>query len=181
MKDTGSVWNRALRERSKCGRRDGVSPWPDHLRCPPLRRWLPLTLGDAGVVCRVEPPRARWKAPRGLRRVLKDWPEWSADEGCQKLVLVRPLGDPDPLDSALWASLEREVELVELATMPRAGLWDRVRPVNVRLRASAWALRRLQWYATHGGAALQQWVSPDPLDVLVTWMKFSPRYAADHA
>lgn len=166
-----------LRVVANHGTSHSVTPWPDHLRCVPLPRWLPHVLGGGAVAHWVAPPRKGWRAPRALRRFVAEWPAWEPPEPCRALVVVRPLGPPEALPRA-FAELPSEVVLVELATLPRMGWFSRLRPVHVRLRATRLALERFHGYLTHGGAGLQQWVSPGPHDVLVTACRFSPRVFA---
>jgi hypothetical protein len=151
-----------------------VSPFEDHLPCPALRRWLvPMWEGKAAAawIC---PSQPRWRAPRGLRRVLARAGIEAVDEAppprsLDVLVVLSPLPGPGAaLPEEHWSALRPGGMLVELASLQRRRITERLRPwAHARRLRQASATRVRQWLE-RGGFRPEQWVTVEPADVVVT-------------
>lgn len=154
-----------------------MSPFEDHLPCPALRDWLlPQWAGKAAATWSC-PPQRRWRAPRGLRRllsrasvaVLEGEPEPAS---LDVLVVLSPLPGPGaPLPEAEWSALRPGGLLVDLASLERRGVGQLLRPwARTRQLREAAAMRVRQWLE-RGAYAPEQWVTVEPADVVVTLVK----------
>lgn len=120
------------------------------------------------------PPQSRWRPPRGLVRLLQradvarlgdEPPPASLDV----LVVLSPLPEPGvELPDVGWSALRAGGSLVDLASVPRRGAGDLVRPwVRARRLREATAIRVRHWLE-RGAFAPEQWVTVEPADVVVT-------------
>ncbi len=147
-----------------------------HLPCPPLGEWLPERL--TGLIAAAWAPN---RAPRRLRRTLREWPSIDFDDDGEDagedrgeqlrrldaLLFGVRLERPAPPDPHL-AALRPGTLIVELAQprvrLARALLGLEPRPLT---RAGAGQSRVLAWLA-RGYHELEQWESVDPHGVIVT-------------
>lgn len=153
-----------------------MSLWPDHRACPGLARWLPQQLGDDVSVWtstvrdrKANAGRAAertWKPPGVLRQLAARWPAWEErEEPYGGVVTLTPLHEPVP--PHLVRSVAPGGRLVELAVVSRTLKWWLV-PWTWRTRAAYLSAERIPAWVRAGGIQLEQYVSLDPPDVIVT-------------
>jgi hypothetical protein len=112
-----------------------------------------------------------------LRRLLRRGaiaalPESPAPDSLDVLVVLSPLPGPGaPLPDAGWSALRTGGMLVDLASIERRSLGERLRPwAHTRRLREAAAMRVRQWLE-RGAYAPEQWVTVDPADVVVTLVR----------
>lgn len=160
-----------------------MSPFDDHLPCPPLRKWLVPSWEGKAVAAWAQPPQPRWRAPRGLRRLLQRAGVTELDEAealdeaeqpglLDVLVVLSPLSSAAPsLPEALFCRLRPGGTLVDLASAPRRAPGELLRPwTHARRLREATALRVRHWLE-RGAFAPEQWVAVEPADVVVTTVR----------
>lgn len=154
------------------------------LPCPPLESWLPDALGrdPVGLV--------EWVRPvRRLRPLLDVWPNLEdlavigtdpdpatagdANAGFDAVVIVGELGTPPEITPALRAKLRRGAHVVELVDVRAGWLGAMFGLERPRLRRAEHAARRVLTWSLLGLHDLEQWMSPDPADVVVTRGRWS--------
>lgn len=154
-----------------------MSPFEDHLPCPALRGWLLPEWDGQAVAVWSCPSQPRWRAPRGLRGLLRRasieaLPESPTPSSLDVLVVLSPLPGPGAtLPDAGWSALRAGGLLVDLASIERRRLGELLRPwAHTRRLREAAAMRVRQWLE-RGAFAPEQWVTVEPADVVVTLVR----------
>ena len=134
------------------------------LPCPPLGAWLPERLGRGGVRVVV-----RTRIPRSARTFLDRWPPLTPGERqLSGLVVLDELGAPAAAGVELEQVLVPGGLVVELVAV-RGRLVGQLLGLGERAsqRREEAARRVIDW-AQAGLWGLEQWVSVDPPDLVVT-------------
>lgn len=150
--------------------------------CPALREWLVPTFAGKSAAAWICPAQPRWRAPRGLRRMLARASVHALPVALDALepasldvlVVLTPLPGPGPrLPEAEWCALRPGGTLVDLASVEGRSLGQLLRPwVRTRALQRAAAMRVRQWLE-RGAHAPEQWVTVAPEGVVVTMVRRS--------
>lgn len=138
-----------------------VSALDDYLPCPALSRWLPARL-DGLVVRHMIVPGA----PRSVRRVVSSWPAFEGADGVDALIIAGSLRRASPL--RLVSTLPAGTLLVEIAAVGGMRVGERLFGLPARVAIRSLTGRRLTSWLDAGLADIEQWLTTEPPDTVVT-------------
>ena len=141
-----------------------VSALDDYLPCPALSRWLVARLDGLAVRHTIVPG-----APRSLRRIVSQWPaldRLDGLDGLDALVIAGSLRRASPLE--LVSTLPASTVLVEIAGVGGMRVGERLFGLPARAAIRRLTGRRLTSWLDAGLADIEQWLTTEPPDTVVT-------------